>query len=76
MNQSSSEINSSRIRKHVIVTENEHRRLRIMAADTGQTISAIVSGLINAEYSHYKQEKLRHGKESKSNGSNEGARRL
>jgi hypothetical protein len=75
MNQSIPISQSPRIRKHVTVTENEHRRLRIMAADTGQSLSAIVSGLINAEYSRYKQEKSRHEKINQAR-SNEGPRRV
>jgi hypothetical protein len=75
MTQSTSSFPSSRIRKHVTVTENEHRRLRLMAADTGCTISAIVSGLINAEYSRYRQEKSRNEKSNQAR-INEGPRRV
>lgn len=46
---------SPRTRKFIPVEESVHKRLRIMAAETGSTMSAIVERLISAEYHEHKR---------------------
>lgn len=44
-------------RKHVIVGAAEHRRAKIMAAETGGQVTELVSRLINDEYNRYRSKK-------------------
>lgn len=52
-------------RKHIIVGAAEHRRAKIMAAETGGQVSELVSRLINVEYDRYRSKKNETSKQSK-----------
>jgi hypothetical protein len=43
--------------KHIIVGTAEHRRAKMIAAETGGQVSELVCRLINVEYDRYRSKK-------------------